>query len=167
MLIEPVHWHPILVHFSFALLFLAPFFMLAGVKGAEKEWAHTSLKTGRVMLFTGVIISVFTVGAGFVAMWNVNVSEEVHHHIHNHRNWALGTAALFTLLALWSLVSWKRHIREGWFFILLTFVGAGALAMTGYKGGELVYHHGVSINKSVLQESSAYSESGGHSGHNH
>lgn len=103
------------------------------------------------MLWTGVIIAAFTIGAGFVAMWNVTVSEDIHHHIHNHRNWALGTAALYTVLAFWSLLNWKRQVRDGWLLTLLLFIGVGGLTMTGYKGGELVYHHGVSINQSVLQ----------------
>ncbi len=151
MIIEPVHWHPILVHFSFALLFLAPFFIFANVIGSDKPWSDTILVTGRMMLWTGVIIAAFTIGAGFVAMWNVTVSEDIHHHIHNHRNWALGTAALYTVLAFWSLLNWKRQVRDGWLLTLLLFIGVGGLTMTGYKGGELVYHHGVSINQSVLQ----------------
>ncbi len=145
LIINPIHWHPILVHFSFALLFLAPFFMLAGVLASDKSWAKTSLGTGRVMLWTGVILSVFTVGAGFVAMWNVEVSEQVHHHIHDHRDWALGTAALFAIAALWSFVVWKRNAIEGKLFLILMFLGLGALVVTGNKGGELVFHHGVAV----------------------
>ena len=145
MIINPIHWHPILVHFTFGLLFLAPFFMLAGISASGKSWALTSLTIGRALLWTGVILSIFTVGAGFVAMWNVKVSEEVHHHIHDHRNWALGTAALFTILAVWSFVTWKRRISESIFFLIVLFLGLGALLMTGNKGGELVFYHGVAV----------------------
>lgn len=162
MLVEPVHWHPVLVHFTFALLFLAPLFMLVGTAGAGRAWAMPILGFGRGLLWTGVIITAFTIWAGFIAMWNVSVSEEVHHHIHSHRNWALGTATLFILLAIGSFLRWRKKSREGWGFILLLLVAFSMLLVTGYKGGELVFHHGVSVEATMSE-----SNEGGSSGHSH
>lgn len=172
MIIEPVHWHPVLVHFTFALLVLAPCFILAGAVGAKRSWGQASYAFGRGLLWTGVVITVFTIGAGFIAMWNVSVSEEVHHHIHDHRNWALGTATVFVLLALWSFAGWRRGRRPGWVFNLFLIGALGMLLVTGYLGGELVFHHGVSVD-AMMQETQSGQSQGGQqgtasgSGHSH
>jgi uncharacterized membrane protein len=165
MIIEPAHWHPILVHFTFALLLLAPLFMLAGVAGKNHGWGVAAYITGRTLLWTGVLITIATVIAGFVAMYNVSVSEEVHHHIHDHRDWAIATASLYAILAIWSVVTWKKSTRPGWLFGLIMTAAFFVLAITGYKGGELVFYHGVAV-KAVMQGQSE-SHSGAHSGHSH
>lgn len=164
MIIEPALWHPILVHFTFSLLLLAPLFLLAGVAGKNHGWGSAAYITGRTLLWTGVLITIATVTAGFIAMYNVSVSEEVHHHIHDHRNWAIATASLYAILAIWSVVTWKKSTRPGWLFGLIMTAAFFMLAITGYKGGELVFHHGVAVEAVMQgQSGSGSASSGGHS----
>lgn len=153
------NWHPILVHFTFALLFLSPFFFAAGLLGKKQPWGHSFTVTGRAFLWTGVLITGITVWAGFGAMEQAHeyISEQTHHHIHDHRNWAIATAISFTVLGLWSFVNWHRGLKESWLLVALLFTAAGSLAMTGYKGGELVYQHGVGVLPQL--------DSGSHGGH--
>ena len=137
-------WHPVFVHFTFALLFLAPLFMLAGLGGRDSRF-QAVYRTGRRMLWTGALFAVATVIAGFVAMNSVSVSAEVHAHIHSHRNWALGAALLYLVLACWSWLTRKRETRPGWIFGLLMFAALGLLLVAAYEGGELVFEHGVAV----------------------
>lgn len=171
MLLAPEHWHPILVHFTFALLFLAPFFFLVSMLGPDHGWGKAMLIAGRAFLWTGVLITAITIWAGFIAMWHADVGQEVHHHIHDHRNWAIGTAIAFVLLGIWSFIDWKRGMTEGWLFVILSFAALGLLVVTGYKGGELVFKHGVNVHSSSengnpnqsRQDGAEDQSSGGHS----
>jgi uncharacterized membrane protein len=63
------------------------------------------------------------------------------------------------------VVTWKKSTRPGWLFGLIMTAAFFVLAITGYKGGELVFYHGVAV-KAVMQGQSE-SHSGAHSGHSH
>ena len=141
------NWHPILGHFTFALLFISPFFFLTAQLGKDKPWGEAFLLAGRVSLWTGVLITTFTLWAGFGAMEQAHsqISSQVDQYIHDHRNWAIATAASFALLALWAAINWQRGAREGWLFFIMAFAAVTLLTNTGYKGGELVYRHGVGV----------------------
>lgn len=141
------NWHPILVHFTFALLFLSPFFFAIALFGKGQTWNNAFTIAGRAFLWTGVLITTLTVWAGFSAMEEAhgNVSHQLHQYIHEHRNWAIATAVSFILLASWSFVNWRRNVRESGLLVLLLFAATGSLTMTGYKGGELVFRHGIGV----------------------
>ena len=90
----------------------------------------------RALLWTGVLITIATVIAGLIAMNSVSVSEEVHRHIHDHRNWAIATASLYAILAIWSVGTWKKSTHPGWLFGLIMMAAFFMLAITGYRSGE-------------------------------
>lgn len=176
------NWHPILVHFTFALLFLSPFSFLIFQLGKDKPWGKAFLIAGRISLWTGVLITPLTLWAGFGAMEQAHsqISSQVDQYIHDHRNWAIATAISFSVLALWSVFNGRRGANESWLFVILSFAALIPLSTTGYKGGELVYRYGVGVisgsessNKSHdLHDGSDVSpskteENDGHEGHDH
>ncbi len=148
--IQP-NWHPVFVHFTVSLLFMAVLlFLIAAI--LRKEPLHSQLATvARWNLWLGAAMTVGTVLAGLYAFDTVDHNrEEQHLAMLDHRQWALSTAALFLVLAAWLLfmaVRGKTAFTGFRHYIFVTFmVIAGLmLAVTGYKGGELVYRHGLGV----------------------
>lgn len=134
------NWHPIFVHFTIGLLGISALFYLAG---SVLKRDHL-LVVARWNLWTGALITVGTVLAGFYAYNTVNHDGPSHAAMTDHRNWALATATIFILLALWAW--WKqRGSTASPAFIAIILLAAGMLAVTGYKGGEVVYRHGLGV----------------------
>ena len=86
------------------------------------------------------------------------IGSQVDHYIHDHRNWAIATASSFALLALWAGINWRRGAKEGWLFVILALVALTPLTTTGYKGGELVYRHGVGVMSSSESSGKAHED---------
>ncbi|MGE3831019.1 MAG: DUF2231 domain-containing protein [Parvibaculaceae bacterium] len=159
------NWHPIIVHFTVALLSIAATLFIA-----EPFIAHPGIRrqiatVARWNLWFGAGAAILTVIAGFLAFDAVPHSSETQHQaMIDHRNWALATAALFVTLAGWSLVQTLRGSLElrGWqraVFIPLIAGAALMLLVTGFKGGELVYRHGLGVMSAQANQAGA---AGGH-----
>lgn len=159
------NWHPILVHFTLALLSVSTLLFVAGTL-IRKEPLHSQLASAaRWNLWIGALAAVFTVLAGAYAFSTVpHSSEAAHMAMKNHRVWALSTAGAFIALALWSIMAalrGKAKFEGGrhYFFVVLMVGASLLLATTGYKGAELVYRHGLGV-KPVQAKTSEQ-------GHNH
>lgn len=139
------NWHPVFVHFTAALLFLAPMLFFLGSISSSKSWGQTFLLLGRWNLWIGTIISLFTVATGLYAFNTVLHNETAHYPMLLHRSWALSTAAVFILLALWNYALYRRNKTHNGAFIIAAMGAACLLAITGYLGGELVFTHGVGV----------------------
>ena len=152
MLIEIIpNWHPILVHFTIALLSVSVVLFIAE-SFVRKHPLHIQLVTvARWNLWLGAVAAIATVIAGFDAFNSVpHGSEAQHLAMIDHRKWALCTAGLFIALAAWSLISSLRgkadfRKSKNLVFVLLMAVAGLMLATTGYKGAELVYRHGLGV----------------------
>ncbi len=161
------NWHPILVHFTIGLLGMSVALFLIGTL-VRREPLHTQLATAaRWNLWLGAALTIGTVLAGVYALGTVAHSKEAQHlAMLDHRKWALGTTALFLMLAAWSLITNRRgeaafagfchHI-----FVTLMVIAGLMLAATGYKGGELVYRHGLGVTAMPVMEE-GHHERGGH-----
>lgn len=145
------NWHPILVHFTVALLSVSVALFLA--ESFVRKWPlHIQLVTvARWNLWLGALAAIATVIAGFYAFNSIPHSSE-HQHLAmlDHRKWALSTAALFIVLAAWSLSASLRGKADfskakNFVFVSLMAVAGLMLATTGYKGAELVYRHGLGV----------------------
>ena len=163
------NWHPVLVHFTVGLLGMSVVLFIAGTL-IRKEPLHGQLAIAASWnLWLGTALTVGTVLAGLHAFNTVPHSSETQHlAMLNHRQWALSTAALFLALAAWSLIANIRGatafagIRH-YIFLALMLVAGLLLATTGYKGGELVYRHGLG----VLAVPATAEEHHDHGGHDH
>lgn len=145
------NWHPILVHFTIALLSVSVVLFLAE-SFVRKSPLHIQLVTvARWNLWLGSLAAIATVVAGFDAFNSVpHGSEAQHLAMIDHRKWALSTAGLFSILAVWSLsasLRGKADFRKSknLVFVSLMAVAGLMLATTGYKGAELVYRHGLGV----------------------
>ena len=152
------NWHPIFVHFSVALLSISALLYLAGLVLKKPHL----LSVGRWNLWIGAGFTIITVLAGFDAYNSIPHDGPLHAAMTDHKNWALATASIFGLLALWALLKLRGANAVGAGFVALILVASGSLAVTGYKGGEVVYRHGGGVMR--LPEVSG---DGGHGSHSH
>lgn len=152
------NWHPIFVHFSIGLLGISTLFYLGGLIFKRPHL----LTVARWNLYAGALITVATVLAGLYAYSTVTHDGPSHAAMTDHRNWALFTAATFILLALWS--GWKQReaITVSPVFVVAILSASVLLAITGYKGAEAVYRHGIGVMR--LPEIHG---DGGHTSHTH
>jgi uncharacterized membrane protein len=134
------NWHPVLVHYTIALLSISALFFLAA-RIFKKDSLYT---VGKWNLWLGALITIVTVLVGLQASGNVAHDARSHAAMMNHRNWALGTASIFGFLAAWSFYKHRKSTPTVTFTLLLL-LASSALAITGYKGGELVYRHGTGV----------------------
>ena len=155
------NWHPIFVHFTVALLATSAALFLLGTFLSGKGVAEVFIKTAHINLWIGSVITIGTILAGFDAYNTVDHDTPSHLAMTDHRNWALATGALFALITLWSAAIYRRCAKVKAPFLLLLLIATGVLTATAFKGGELVYRHGLGVMS--LPNSSGE----GHSGHAH
>lgn len=145
------NWHPILVHFTIGLLGVSVLLHLIGTFIPTSGLRSQLQITARWTLWLGALFTIGTVLTGAYAFDTVAHSTlEEHQAMSNHRNWALATAALFIGLGLWSLLvnlsgRAKFQGRRHSLFVILMLIAGSLLTITGYKGGELVYRHGIGV----------------------
>lgn len=149
------NWHPVFVHFSVALLSVSVGLHLLDRVLPDGTLRRELAVTANWSLWLGALFAAITVVAGWFAYNSVTHDEPSHAAMTVHRNWGLATLAAFLALALWS--GWMRRratmpVRPGIIFLLLLVAGGVLLAGTAWRGGELVYRHGLGVLSSPVTE---------------
>lgn len=166
-LIEP-NIHPVFVHFAIALLITAVLTLaVAAFAPAQARWRGSLQAAGDWMLLFGLIALAGTVAAGFQAYYSVAHDTPSHATMTTHRNWALAAAALFLIAGIWRWTERRRPPSAPAALTLL--VAAGLIAVTGWWGGRLVFHHGLGVASlpQVSGESHAHDHGPGDHDHDH
>lgn len=139
------NWHPMFVHFTVGLLTTATLiYVIAGFL-QNKDTQATAKTAALWMLWAGAGFTVFTVITGILAFGSVAHDDPSHLAMKDHRLWALATAAFFIILGLWSFLKVRKGGALPGFFAPLLVVGVILLSMTGLKGADLVYRHGLGV----------------------
>lgn len=136
--------HPIFVHFTVALLSLAVLLSVATplLNGALREqWTVVA----RWMLWFGAGITVVTGLSGLYAYNTVAHDTPSHIAMTDHRNWAVATIVTFLALAVWSIVRVRASRNAGKAFVVALVFAGVLLSSTAWRGGELVYRHGLGV----------------------
>jgi len=155
------NWHPVFVHFTIALLFIATFFHIIAVINNKSTTYYQFESVANWNLWIGAVFAVFTVIAGWFAYNSVEHDTPSHLAMTDHRNWALGTSALFIVLAIWSFRRTKKSVAISWLIVSPLIIASALLGVTGWKGGELVYRYGLGVM--ALPNTGAHD----HVGHEH
>jgi len=155
------NWHPVFVHFTIALLIIATLFHIIAVFNNKSTTYYQFESVANWNLWTGAVFAVFTVIAGWFAYNSVEHDTPSHLAMMDHRNWALGTAVLFIVLAIWSFRRAKKTVAISWLIVLPLIIASGLLGITGWKGAELVYRYGLGVMS--LPNTGAHD----HAGHEH
>jgi len=139
-------WHPVFVHFSIALLTVATgFYLLASIfrnAPLRRQW----ITVAEWNLWTGFGFAVATLLLGWLAFNTVSHdSDAVHELMEAHALLALITGAGFAILTAWSVWHRKSGTYPSWLFVGLMLICFGLLTVTGWRGGDLVYRHGLAV----------------------
>ncbi len=159
------NWHPFFVHFTVALVSISvAFHLLARLASTEPLREHWQI-VANWTLWSGALITVITVIAGWYAYNTVAHDEPSHQAMTVHRNWALATAALVLLAAAWSWwIHRKKHSVSA--ILLAVLLTSGALVgITGWHGAEAVYRYGLGVMSLPEAEGEGHAHSHGDDGH--
>lgn len=158
------NWHPVFVHFSVALLIVsAALFVISKLVTnwrLEDQW----LAAAYWNLWLGALITVGTVIAGIVAFNSVKHDDPAHIAMLAHRLWALVAAASIWALAIWGVFQYRAQKRPHVLFISAMVIGAALIATAAWRGGELVFRHGLGVMS--MPKLDEHSHTGDHS-HDH
>ncbi|MBL4882244.1 MAG: hypothetical protein JKX82_13200 [Oleispira sp.] len=155
------NWHPILVHFTVSFISsLGVLQLIIWLKIAEKKQSDILFmqKTLMVISTLSLLVTLFT---GWLAFNSVAHDSPSHMAMTDHRNWALTTAAVFLLSVI--IYFLRPSLRSNLVGVLLV-ISSSLVAVTGFKGGEVVYRYGLGV-MSLPQVSEASKD--GDDGHDH
>lgn len=138
-------WHPFFVHFTVALILVATALMVLGRVFEAKGWASRLQFAGHLNLWIAAAFAIISVIAGIDAFNTVTHDTPAHLAMKDHRLWALSTAALAILLAIWSARKVLKGRMPGQIFLLPMLVLSALIFVTGSKGAALVYGHGLGV----------------------
>jgi len=140
------NWHPVFVHFSVALLTVSVVFHVLAKLLRDGRVRNEMTVVADWSLWLGAFFTVVTVVAGWFAYNSVTHDEPSHAAMTVHRNWGLATLAAFLILAAWSAWNhWRKKARASIVFVVLLAAAGAVLAGTAWRGGELVYRHGLGV----------------------
>lgn len=132
--------HPIIVDFAIALLVVSVAFDALASIVDDRDLRVVSWWC----LMLGTVAAALAVLSGYAAANLAGSEPEIVDTIALHRNLGIVTLACFGGCAVWrsrAPGSFPQRLREAYW--ALTAVGLGALVVTAYLGGVLVFRHGV------------------------
>ena len=139
------NWHPLAVHFTVALLLTSSGLFALGTMLGTRPSGGALTTTARWNLAIGIGITVATLATGWWAYNTVAHDAASHRNMTIHLRWAVATALVF--LAAGGVAWSERRKPAGAGLVLLVLLagGSGALAVTGWLGGENVYRYGLGV----------------------
>ncbi len=138
-------WHPMVVHFPLALTLTATACLVAARLIRRETWAATLATVGTWNLCLGAVSVLFALATGLAAVIGLDVSVPARQAISLHMKWAMLTALLILLVAVWRGAGAAQDSRPSWLFVTVLLLATGAIIVTGYRGGENVYRFGVAV----------------------
>lgn len=136
--------HPMLVHFSVALLSVATFLFVAIECLKDGKIPRQMLIVARWNLWMGSLISVLTMVTGLNAFATVSHTALSHQAMLVHKTWAQTIAWLFLALAFWQNFTY-HHKPMRILFLLGLITSWFVLLIAAHHGGKLVYTYGVGV----------------------
>lgn len=139
-------FHPIIVHFTIALLsvgIITDFLYLISRKENHRQ-------TAGYLLILGSISAVLAVLTGNAAADVVTISAEARPLVENHRSSGTLTMWLFLLVgAIRIILVRQRQFNRSlkWIYYCFGLVALLSLFRTGLLGGNMVYFHGVGMER--------------------
>jgi uncharacterized membrane protein len=141
-------WHPMMVHFPLALT-LTGSACLACVRFLKQTtWRDSLAYCGSWNLILGATSALLTLATGLLAVAHLVVLPGgAQYSLSRHMIWAVCSGQLVALLAMWRALGVKwNSVPSLWFLVFLSLACVG-LMVTGYYGGENVYHHALGVAK--------------------
>jgi uncharacterized membrane protein len=144
-------WHPVVVHFPLALVVLATALLLAARLTRREALAATLATVGTWNLCFGAAAALLALASGLAAVLDLHVGIEARQAISLHLRWAIFTTLALVLTAVWRGAGTASASRPSWIFLIVLMLATSALVMTGYRGGQNVYHFGIGVEKIAVR----------------
>ena len=154
------NWHPMVVHFTVALLLTGSFLFLVGTVLARRPAGSAATLVARWNLALGIVAALITLATGWQAYNTVAHDAPSHANMTVHLRWALGAAALFLVAGIAAWIDRQRAAGAGPALLAAVMLGSVALAITGWLGGENVYRYGLGVMS--LPKSDGHKHGGDH-----
>ncbi len=164
------NWHPVAVHFTVALLITASVLFAAGTLFRKAASGGALTAAARWNLAIGAAVTVATLATGWSAYNTVAHDAASHANMTVHLRWAIATALVFLAAAGVAWLERRKVAGAGVVLLALLAGGSGALAVTGWLGGENVYRYGLGVMALPRSGDHVHPASGGHPhdhGHDH
>lgn len=144
------NWHPIFVHFTVALFSTAVGFyclnyLMTRFNFFQRVLTQEFETVARWCLWVAALMSIATVLAGLYAYNTVTHDEVSHSAMTIHRNWAIATAVGIIVMALWSVLRYRKNRAISLVFLIGLLLVQGLLLLTAWRGAELVFRYGVGV----------------------
>jgi uncharacterized membrane protein len=141
-------WHPLVVHFPLALVVTAAFCLTAARLRAAGRHAPALATVGTWNLCLGAVALFVALGTGtgLAAVLDLHVDAAAQQAISAHVKAAMLTAVLVLLAAVWRGVGVAADSRPSRLFIVVLWIATSVLVVTGYRGGQNVYVHGIGVS---------------------
>jgi uncharacterized membrane protein len=149
--------HPVIDHFSIALLVVAVVIDLVALLFSQRpSLRHTAL----TLMIIGAIAAAGSFWTGELEgdrVWNLVTDPKIHNVLRLHAQLGYYLMIAFGVLALWRIlvefVGFMRATRQ--IYLLVAVVAVAALFYQGSLGGELVYRYGVGTEAMAASNSAA------------
>jgi uncharacterized membrane protein len=143
----PPGWHPLFVHFPLALGLFAAALLLAGRLLPNDRHARAAALVGTWNLVAAAISALFALGSGLAALLDLSLAQEARLAVATHVKWAICAAFLLVALAVWRGAGNEPDARPSAFLLAMLALASAALIVTGYLGGQNVYHFGIGVGR--------------------
>jgi len=157
--------HPIAIHFPLALLISGGALSLCA-RLVRREDTQNALQAAAIWNFW---IGAMSLGPALLTGWAAyqTVAHDAPSHaaMTLHRNWALATSGVFIVLAAFAWRGRDKRWPSGWLMGSVLLVGLSLLVSTGFRGGELVFRHGLGVQSLPAPEGEGQVH--GSEGHRH
>ena len=138
-------WHPMIVHFPLALDLTATACLTLARAPVARSHAAALSTVGTWNLCLGAVAAFFALGSGLAASVDLNLGLAAHAAVSSHFKAAAMSGVLVLLAAVWRGAGGAQTSRPSWAFLLILWAATAALLVTGYRGGQNVYRHGVGV----------------------
>jgi uncharacterized membrane protein len=137
--------HPMIVHFPLALT-LTGFICLLSARVLTKTALRQSLAAcGSWNLAIGGFMGLLTLGTGLGAAWHLRLHGDAQYSLSRHVIWAVCTSQLVVWLGLWRILGIPADAPPSKAFLGFTMIACLGFVVTGYYGGENVYHYALGV----------------------
>ena len=138
-------WHPVAVHFPLALIITAALCLTAAFAMPKSRHAPALATVGTWNLCIGAVAVFVALGTGLGAAMGLHIGAAAHQAVSAHVKSAFVTTVLVLLATLWRSVGMPAQSRPSAVFMVLLWAATISLLVTGYRGGQNVYVHGVGV----------------------
>lgn len=139
------NWHPMLVHFTVALVCVSGVLFVLSRLVTNWQLEDQWLACAYWSLWIGALISVGTVIAGWMAFNTVEHDTVSHEAMVVHRNLALVTLIVIIIMAIWAIVQYVQEMSPSIIFMVCMLLSVAMVGSTAWHGAELVYRHGLGV----------------------